>query len=180
MIPRETIDEIRIGQTENGRLAIPYYKNGYVAYYITRAMPGSASPESKYMKAKKDGLNENVIWGLQSLEREGDTLVVAEGMFDILSFYQEQFPCISAITGHFPGSQIPSVLNICKNYKQVFLVYDNDVVSHAGEKFTVKMAKLLFTNRIPFVVGKVPPGFKTVYISELRKNGAMTTAIIIY
>lgn len=161
-ITDETIDEIRIGQTENGRLAIPYYKNGYVAYYITRAMPGSANPESKYMKAKKDGLNENVIWGLQSLEREGDTLIVAEGMFDILSFYQEKFPCISAITGHFPGSQIPSVLNICKNYKRVFLVYDNDLVSHAGEKFTVKMAKLLFANRIPFVVGKVPAGFKDV------------------
>lgn len=161
-ITDETIDEIRIGQAENGRLVIPYYKNGYVAYYISRAMPGSANPESKYMKAKKDGLNENVIWGLQSLEREGDTLVVAEGMFDILSFYQEKFPCISAITGHFPGPQIPSVLNICKSYKRVFLVYDNDLISHAGEKFTVKMAKLLFTNRIPFVVGKVPPGFKDV------------------
>ncbi len=161
-ITNETIDEIRIGQTENGRLAIPYYKNGYVAYYITRAMPGSANPESKYMKAKKDGLNENVIWGLQTLERTGDTLIVAEGMFDILSFYQENFPCISAITGHFSSAQIPSVLNICKNYKRVFLVYDNDLISHAGEKFTVKMAKLLFTHGIPFVVGRVPRGFKDV------------------
>lgn len=161
-ITDETINEIRIGQMENGRLVIPYYKNGYVAYYISRAMPGSANPESKYMKAKRDGLNENVIWGLPSLEREGDTLVVAEGMFDILSFYQEKFPCISAITGHFPSSQIPSVLNICKNYKRVFLVYDNDLISKAGEKFTVKMAKILFTHGIPFVVGKVPPGFKDV------------------
>ncbi|MBO5969012.1 MAG: toprim domain-containing protein [Clostridia bacterium] len=161
-ITDETINEIRIGQTENGRLAIPYYKNGYVAYYITRAMPGSGNPESKYMKAHKDGLCENVIWGLQSLERKGDTLVVAEGMFDILSFYQEGFPCISAITGHFPKAQIPSVLSICRNFKRVFLVYDNDLISHAGEKFTVKMAKLLFANRIPFVVGKVPNGFKDV------------------
>ena len=47
-ITDETINEIRIGQTENGRLAIPYYKNGYVAYYITRAMPGSANPEQVY------------------------------------------------------------------------------------------------------------------------------------
>lgn len=171
-----TIDEIRIGQTEDGRLAIPYYKNGYVAYYITRAMPGGANPESKYMKAKKDDLNENVIWGLQSLDRKSDTLVVAEGMFDILSFYQEQYPCISAITGHFPKSQIPSVLSICRNYKQIFLVYDNDVVSHAGEKFTVKMAKLLFTNRIPFIVGKVPPGYKDV--SEYYQDGGKLQALI--
>ena len=164
-----TIDEIRIGQTENGRLSIPYYKNGYVAYYITRAMPGGANPDSKYMKASKDGLNENVIWGLPTLDRAGDTLVIAEGMFDILSFYQEDFPCISAITGHFPRVQIPQVLNICKNYKRVFLVYDNDTISHAGEKFTVKMARLLFTNRIPFVVGNVPPGYKDV--SELYQAG---------
>ena len=31
-----TIDRLRIGQTPDGRLCIPYYKNGYVAYYITR------------------------------------------------------------------------------------------------------------------------------------------------
>ena len=168
-ITDKTIDEIRIGQTEDGRLSIPYYKNGYTAYYITRAMPNSAHPESKYMKTKKDGLCENVIWGLQTLDREGDTLIIAEGMFDILSFYQEQFPCISAITGHFPAAQIPSVMSICRNYKQVFLVYDNDIFSHAGEKFTVKMAKLLFQNHIPFVVGKVPPGYKD--ISEYYQDG---------
>lgn len=171
-----TIDEIRIGQTDDGRLAIPYYKNGYVAYYITRAMPGSANPDSKYMKAKKDGLNENIVWGLQSLEREGDTLIVAEGMFDILSFYQEKYPCISAITGHFSGAQISSVLNICKNFKQVFLVYDNDLVSHAGEKFTVKMAKILFTHNIPFIVGKVPAGFKDV--SEYYQAGGNLQQLI--
>lgn len=157
-----TIDEIRIGQTDDGRLAIPYYKNGYVAYYITRAMPGSANPDSKYMKAKKDGLNENIIWGLQSLDRKSDTLIIAEGMFDVLSFYQEQYPCISAITGHFSAAQIPSVLDIAKNFKRVFLVYDNDLVSHAGERFTEKMAKILFTHNIPFVVGQVPAGYKDV------------------
>ena len=54
-----TIDEIRIGQTDDGRLAIPYYKNGYVAYYITRAMPGSANPESKYMKEADKILRES-------------------------------------------------------------------------------------------------------------------------
>lgn len=175
-ITDETIDEIRIGQTEEGRLAIPYYKNGYVAYYITRAMPGGAYPESKYKKAKIDDLNEHIIWGLQSLDRGGDTLVVAEGMFDILSFYQERYPCISAITGHFSKHQIPSVLSICKNYKKVFLVYDNDVISHAGEKFTVKMAKILFTNRIPFIVGKVPAGYKDV--SEYYQDGGSLQGLV--
>jgi putative DNA primase/helicase len=172
-----TIDEIRIGQTEDGRLAIPYYKNGYVAYYITRAMPGSANPESKYMKASlADGYCEHIIWGLQSLERKSDTLVIAEGMFDILSFYQEQFPCISAVTGLFKKTQLPTVYSICRNFKQVFLVYDNDVISHAGDKFTTTMAKFLFEHRIPFVVGKVPPGYKDV--SEYYQDGGDLQTLI--
>lgn len=171
-----TIDEIRIGQTNDGRLAIPYYKNGYVAYYITRAMPGSANPDSKYMKAKKDGLNENIVWGLQSLERKSDTLIIAEGMFDILSFYQEQYPCISAITGHFSSAQISTVLNIVKNFKRVFLVYDNDLVSHAGERFTEKMAKILFMHNIPFCVGQVPPGYKDV--SEYYQAGGSLQRLV--
>lgn len=172
-----TIDEIRIGQTDDGRLAIPYYKNGYVAYYITRAMPNSAHQESKYMKASlADGYCEHIIWGLQSLDRKSDTLVIAEGMFDILSFYQEQFPCISAVTGLFKKTQLPTVYSICRNFKQVFLVYDNDVISHAGDKFTTTMAKFLFENRIPFVVGKVPPGYKDV--SEYYQDGGDLHALI--
>jgi putative DNA primase/helicase len=175
-ITDKTIDELRIGQADDGRLVIPYYKNGYVAYYITRAMPNSANPDSKYMKAHKDGLCENVIWGLDTLTRSGDTLVIAEGMFDVLSFYQEGFPCISAITGHFSKAQLPSVYNICKNFKRVFLVYDNDIISKAGEKFTVKMAKLLFERQIPFVVGSVPPGFKDV--SDYYQEGGVLQELI--
>lgn len=175
-ITDETINEIRIGQTDDGRLAIPYYKNGYVAYYITRAMPGGADPDSKYKKAKIDGLCEHTIWGLPTLDRKGDTLIIAEGMFDILSFYQEQFPCISAITGLFKKSQLPTVFNICRNFKRVFLVYDNDLISKAGEKFAFKMARELFAHRIPFVVGKVPPGYKDV--SEYYQDGGNLQALI--
>lgn len=164
-----TIDRLRIGQTPDGRLSIPYYKNGYVAYYITRYMQGGSHPDCKYMKQKKDDFCEHIPWGMWTLSRTKELLVIAEGAFDVLSFEQEGYACLSAITGHFSASQLPTVLRAAKTFDKVFLVYDNDVVSHAGEKFTVKMSKILFTNGIPFIVGKVPRGYKDV--SEYYQAG---------
>ena len=177
-IKDETIDRLRIGQTPDGRLCIPYYKglDSYVAYYITRYMPGGACPDSKYMKQKKDDFCEHIPWGMWTLNRTKELLVIAEGAFDVMSFEQEGYACLSAITGHFPGAQLPSVLRAAKTFDKVFLVYDNDVVSRAGEKFTVKMAKTLFTNGIPFIVGKVPPGYKDV--SEYYQAGGSLQALI--
>lgn len=177
-IKDETIDRLRIGQTPDGRLCIPYYKgqDSYVAYYITRHMPGGACPDSKYMKQKKDDFCEHIPWGMWTLNRTSELLVIAEGAFDVMSFEQEGYACLSAITGHFSSAQLPSVLRAAKTFDKVFLVYDNDVVSRAGEKFTVKMAKILFTSNIPFIVGKVPRGYKDV--SEYYQAGGNLQELI--
>jgi DNA primase len=93
-LTNETIEELKIGRTNDGRLSIPYMKNGYVAYYCTRYLPGGSYPESKYRKQKRDDYNEHIPWGLPSLNRDGDTLVIAEGAFDAISFYQDGYPVI--------------------------------------------------------------------------------------
>lgn len=153
----DTIAALKIGRTANGRLSIPYFKNGYVAYYCTRHLPGGAYPESKYRKQTRDDYNEHVPWGLETLSRDGDTLVIAEGAFDAISFYQENYPVLSAITGFFSKSQIPTVLAAARKFKRVFIVYDDDSrTSNAGAKFTMRMSELLTRNRIPFIVGTVP------------------------
>ncbi len=172
----KTISDLRIGRTESGRLSIPYIKNGYVAYYITRYLPGGAFPESKYRKQKRDDYCEHIIWGLDSLNRSGDTLVIAEGAFDAISFYQENYPVISAITGFFSKSQIPTVISIARKFKTVFLVYDNDHTTHAGERFTHRMSELLSRHRIPFVVGTVPEPYHD--ISEYYAAGGDLSKII--
>ena len=65
-IKKETVTRLRIGYDEHeDRLIIPYYKNGYVAYYVGRDRSGK--PEAaKYKKAKLDGMNENIAWGLHT------------------------------------------------------------------------------------------------------------------
>lgn len=171
-----TIDTLKIGRTSDGRLSIPYMKNGYVAYYCTRHLPGGAYPDSKYRKQKRDDYCEHVVWGLDSLSRSGDTLVIAEGAFDAISFYQEQYPVISAITGFFSKQQIPFVISAARKFKRVLIVYDNDTQTHAGERFTMRMAELLTRHRIPFVVGTVPTPYHDV--SEYYAAGGKISAII--
>ena len=177
-ITDETIDRVKIGRTKNGRLCIPYWKNGYVCYYATRFMPGGASPNQKYKKMPIDNYNEHTVWGLHTLDRDPDRelLVIAEGAFDALSFEQENCSVISAITGHFSKEQLPAALSIAKSFKKVFLVYDNDTITKAGEKFTLKMAKILTENRIPCLVGTVPVTYKD--ISEYYADGGKLSEII--
>lgn len=182
-ISDETIDRLKIGRTDDNRLCFPYWKNGYICYYATRHLdydPNSAFPNSKYKKMQitDESMNEHTVWGLQSIERNTDRelLVIAEGAFDAMSFEQEGYSVISAITGFFSRDQLPTALSIAKMYKKVFLVYDNDIRTKAGEKFTIKMTKILTENRIPCVVGTVPELYKD--ISEYYTDGGNLANII--
>lgn len=159
------IERYRIGRTPDGRLSLPYYKNGYCCYYATRALPNCKNADKKYMKMPIDDYNEHIVFGLDTVTDNRSLIVIAEGMFDCLSFIDSGYTCISAITGHFSSAQLKTVLPLLKSYKRVLIVYDNDERTHAGAKFTYKMANILAKNQIPFIVGKVPDGYKD--ISEL-------------
>lgn len=173
----ETISELKIGRTNDGRLSIPYMKNGYVAYYCTRYLPGGAYPESKYRKQKRDEYCEHIVWGLDTINRSNETLVIAEGAFDAISFYQDGYSVISAITGFFSKDQLSTVISIAKKFNRVFIVYDDDSqTSNAGQKFTLRMSELLTKHRIPFVVGTVPQPYHD--ISEYYAAGGKLDVII--
>lgn len=173
----ETISELKIGRTNDGRLSIPYMKNGYVAYYCTRYLPGGAYPESKYRKQKRDEYCEHIVWGLDTINRSHETLIIAEGAFDAISFYQDGYPVISAITGFFSKDQLSTVISIAKKFDRVFIVYDDDSkTSNAGQKFTLRMSELLTKHRIPFVVGTVPHPYHD--ISEYYAAGGKLSHVI--
>ena len=177
----EDIDRLMIGRVTDtelkGRLFLPYFQNGYCCYYATRAMPGGSYPERKYMKQKLDAYCQHVPWGLQTLDRGGDTLIIAEGYFDAVSFEAQGYPVLSAITGSFSRTQMPMVLSAARSFKRVLIVYDNDERSHAGDKFTERMAQLLLQHRIPFVVGHVPDRYKD--ISEYYAAGGSLDSIVV-
>ena len=179
----EDADRLMIGRVTDGalrgRLFLPYFSgaNGYVCYYATRAMPDGTFPENKYMKQKKDDYCQHLPWGLQTLNRPSDTLIIAEGFFDAVSFEIAGYPVLSAITGRFSRDQIPMVLSAARKFDRVFIVYDDDsATSNAGASFTLSMAELLTKNRIPFVVGTVPVPYHD--ISEYYAAGGDLARII--
>jgi P4 family phage/plasmid primase-like protien len=164
-----------------GRLFLPYFSGspesgGYVSYYATRALPGGTFPDNKYMKQKRDDFCKHIPWGMQTLNRTSDTLIIAEGYFDAASFECSGYPVLSAITGRFSRDQIPTVLAAARKFSRVFIVYDNDNVTHAGDSFAYTMSGILTRNRIPFIVGTVPMPYHD--ISEYYAAGGDLSRII--
>ena len=143
----EYIKKMRLG-FDGARLTIPYYKNGYVAYVITRERGAGGS---KYKKAKLDGMMENIPWGLHTLDRQ-TPLVIAEGAFDAMSFDQEGFRVLSPISGFFNKDSLLQVLDICKHAGKAFICFDSD---NAGNKFQVRMAQEFFRRHIVFTCGEL-------------------------
>lgn len=169
---QEDAERLMIGRVTDGylkgRLFLPYFKNGAVVYYATRAMPGGSFSENKYMKASRDesASYQHIPWGLQTLSRRAtdgrDTLIISEGYFDAAVWEKNGYPVISPITGNFSKDQWPDVISACRMFSRVLIIFDNDAVSHAGEGFTQRTAKKLFQHRIPFVVANTPHGIKDV------------------
>lgn len=182
-IKKSTIDRLKLGyDATEDRLIIPYFKNGYTAYYIGRDRSGKEGV-SKYKKAHLDGLNENIPWGLHTLSDKhveymtkgfssekkdliNKFIVIAEGAFDAMSFEQEGFRVLSPISGYFSKEAKKQVLDLLKAADSVFVCFDND---KAGTRFTQDLCKELFKKRIKFVCGVLPQKYKD--ISEYYEDG---------
>ncbi len=148
----DTVDRLKLGRELDGRISIPYWKNGRPVYVASRG----SNP--KYLKMKIDDYCENIPWGLHTLERNKQLLVISEGAFDAISFEQEGYSVLSPIGGHFPKYQMKQIIDICKGFNEVFICFDSD---NAGQGFTMKMAKVLLENKIHFSAFQLV-GFKDV------------------
>lgn len=181
-----TIERLKIGyDIREDRLIIPYYKNGYVAYYIGRDRSGNPDA-SKYKKAKLDGFNENIAWGLHTFTRQhrlemrkviaqseqdsdddgalidprylDQITVITEGVFDAISFEQEGFRVLSPMGGSFSPDALKQVISLCKSSDEVFICFDSD---NAGSNFQTKTAAIMLENGINFTCGHLT-GFKDI------------------
>lgn len=181
-LSRDDIDRLMIGRVTDGylkgRLFLPYFKNGYICYYATRAMPGSSFQDNKYMKAALSECDsyDHVPWGLHTLPKRTDLLVIAEGYFDAAAFERENYAVLSPITGNFSKDQWSEVIAACRMFPKVLIIFDNDAVSHAGEGFTARTAHRLFENRIPFLVAHTPQGIKDV--NDYYTGGGSLEALV--
>ena len=181
-LTKDDADRLMIGRVTDGylrgRLFLPYFKNGAVVYYATRALPGGTFAENKYMKASLDESQsyQHIPWGLQTLNNRSDILIISEGYFDAVSWEREGYAVLSPITGNFSKTQWPDVISACRMFPKVLVIFDNDAVSHAGEGFTERTARKLFQNRIPFLVAHTPHGIKDV--NEYYTQGGSLQALV--
>lgn len=157
----DTIRELKIGVgSTNGynpsfRIFFPFWNEAGkdVLYFVSRRYDYSGNGENenqpKYLNAS---LSEypflrNAPLGLNTLKRKkDDTLIITEGIFDWLAFYQEGYSVLASHGGDF-GKLWKEVLEKIKGFKRVILAYDND---EAGQNFTYKAGKILMQHRIPF------------------------------
>ena len=181
-LTKDDADRLMIGRVTDGylrgRLFLPYFKNGAVVYYATRALPDSTFSENKYMKASltESPSYQHIPWGLQTLNHRSDILIISEGYFDAVSWEREGYAVLSPITGNFSKTQWPDVLSACRMFPKVLVIFDNDAVSHAGDGFTERTARKLFQARIPFLVAHTPSGIKDV--NDYYKSGGSLQALI--
>ena len=142
-ISQETISRLKIGSTKNGRILIPYWKNSYISYFITRG------ENPKYKKAPLNDLNENVIWGLHTLNRCQKDLYICEGAFDAISFDQEGMSVVASMGGYFNKTQKEYLKNICAMFENVYMCFDID---EAGKLFIDNLSDFFILNKIKFNV----------------------------
>lgn len=133
------------------RIMVPYLRNGKAVYMAGRAshwkdMP-SSNPEAKYMKLFRNDISEHPIWGFETLAKRAGSVIIAEGIFDAISCYQEGFPVVTAVTGSFSSEQKKDLLPALKG-RDCIVCMDYDPQTQAGQKFTEKLATELFENGI--------------------------------
>ena len=161
-ISDETIQTLKIGvKSDNSqfggfRILFPFWDEAgkEVRYYVTRRYDwlGKGEDESrpKYKNASLEyhPFLRNCPLGLNTLKRKkDDTIIITEGIFDWLAFYQEGYSVLASHGGDF-GKLWKEVIEKIKDFKRVILAFDSD---KAGQDFTFKAAKVLLQHRIPFL-----------------------------
>jgi P4 family phage/plasmid primase-like protien len=168
----KTIDELQIGYCSKGhfkdRIVIPYWKNGYVVNFIARAC-GDSGP--KYLKKKNDGQNQNVLWGLNTLNRKTD-LIIVEGVFDALAVYQDGYKVLSPLGSRFSKKQFTDLLRVAKGHKgNIIISFDYDPDSRTGQKAAYDLAYKLFQSNIDCKIVELRGRNVKVDISDLYAQG---------
>lgn len=170
-ITDETINRLKIGYTGKGtqtehtqsfaahRYSFPYWKNNYICNWTTRSSKAEQNP--KYLKSPNTSYTDtSAIWGLHTLSYSDKLpLVICEGTFDALSFEQEHYPVLATMGGGFTKDQLSELTAIARQFPYVLLAFDNDT---AGQQFTLKLSKYLFSHKIPFQVLEIPKPHKDV------------------
>ena len=112
-----------------GRYVLPYLnQNGRPTYAISRATAGDDKSQ-KYLKIVQQEYVENTepICGVETL-REGEPVIITEGIADAITVQQEGYPCLSPVTVKFKRAHHELLIELLHSMEvpRVFVIQDND------------------------------------------------------
>jgi DNA primase len=124
----------------DGRIVFPYFERGTPRYFIGRKTPLTPDHDWEQGKYKKLPTAENKtlvselvdepIFGRDDA-RSADTVVVTEGVTDVLAAQQHGYAAIAPVTTTFKNERMRDVAQLVRG-KRVVVIMDEDAESGAG------------------------------------------------
>lgn len=150
-----------------GGIIIPIIYGGQVRSFVSYKGPG------KYIKTRKSAAIDKsfVPFGMDTVTHDtsGNSIFLAEGIFDALSAYESGFPCIATLGTQLSKDSMREVLEVCSR-RSVKVVNDYDG-SGAGWHAAVSLTdKFLRANIDCYVVRITPELFKSFTTTESKND----------
>lgn len=135
----------------DGRIIFPYFERGTPRYFIGRKTPLTPDvdwEQGKYKKLptadSKNTVSELVdepIYGRDTV-RSADTIIVTEGVTDVLAARQHGYAAIAPVTTTFKEDRMWDVAKLVRN-KRVVVIMDEDAETEAGIQGAIKTANAI-------------------------------------
>jgi DNA primase len=135
----------------DGRIIFPYFERGKPRYFIGRKTPITPDEDwemGKYKKLPRPTNNDAVadlvdepIYGRDRVSDAG-TVIVTEGVTDVLAACQHGYTAIAPVTTSFKESRISDVAQLLRG-KHVTVIMDEDAASRAGIEGALKTANVI-------------------------------------
>lgn len=186
-----------------GRYVLPYPDtDGRPCYAISRSLdpdngghPADRHGDQKYtkvVKSKDYSAVDEPIYGLETV-RDGEPVVITEGIADAITAHQAGMPCLSPVTTQFKDQHHDPVLDVldAHNVPRAYLIQDSEAPSSSlrqlgddetadsitdavtieqygsGVKGAVKTAAFLADNDVDARIGELPrPGSEKVDLDD--------------
>ena len=147
-----------------GRLVFPYMVGGRPEYFIARRTDESADLPGKYLKQLRSTTKKPRLWldpgirepifGVDSV-RDGEPLVITEGITDVLAAQQAGYACVAPITVRFKGEVVSEAAAICRQASSITIIMDNED-SRGGEDGAVATGLMLSRMGLAPRIGTLP------------------------
>ncbi|GAB6099278.1 hypothetical protein JCM16358_11570 [Halanaerocella petrolearia] len=150
-----------------GRIIFPYWNDGNVVSFIgrkTEYTPDDEYEQGKYIKLltyqknKREYISQTVenkfLAGIDSV-KEGEPLLITEGITDCYRAIGEGFACISPVTTTFREEDFPKLYKIAQKAKKVYIANDSEE-NEQGRKGAEKTAKYLAKKGIEVRIVELP------------------------